>query len=376
MSSSRGSAASWPARLALVAVGLFLGVVAAEVAARFMAPDGAAELLFPSTDNTPEGLYVNSHVHVSEPQPGFVGRTGAGVPLRINAAGLRGPALSERAESSRWLVLGDSFVMSLQVPEEQTFEERLSVATGTAFLNGGVDGYATWQATSRLAELAPATGAKGVVVVFFLGNDLQDNERYRQLHREAARVPDGTPIIQPDPHPLHALLAGWSRVYGHGSVWWRRRQIAQGRDPMANLWAQELQMFHRTGAQALQRSLATTEPALRQLRDTARRLGLPLLVATAPPAFAVHTERAGPTLSLVGLDPAAADLQAPDRAVLGALKRLGIASCDLGPDLRSSAQQGVSVYLTFDGHWTSQGHAVVADTLQRCLTERGWATGG
>ena len=44
--------------------------------------------------------------------------------------------------------------MALQVPEDETFMERLSTSTGVAFLNAGVDGYSTWQAKSRL-EQAP-----------------------------------------------------------------------------------------------------------------------------------------------------------------------------------------------------------------------------
>ena len=351
--------------------GLCVGLALAELGARLVAPDGAAELLFPSTDNTPEGLYINSKRHVAVSQPGFVGVTGAGVDVHINAAGLRGPELSERVESDRWLVLGDSFVMALQVPEQETFMERMSASTGVGFLNAGVDGYSTWQAKSRLEQLGRPLGVQGVVVVFFLGNDLSDNEFYPQMLREAARHPEGVPIIQPTPPLAHRLFGGWSRIYGHLSVWSRRRTIASGRDPMAQRWHGELSLFHSSGATLLQRSLRTTERALMELRQEAHRQNLRLLVAVAPPAFAVHTERAGPTLSLVGLEPEGADLQAPDRAVLAVLSRQGIASCDLGPDLRTAAEQE-AVYLTFDGHWSTAGHEVVASALEACLRSQQW----
>ena len=362
---------SWLARLALVGCGLLLGLVAAEGAARLMEPDGAAELLFPSTDNTPEGLYVNSRRHVAVAQPGFTGTTGAGVSVRVNAQGLRGPELADRSEAQRWLVLGDSFVMALQVPESETFMERLSARTGVGFLNAGVDGYSTFQATTRMADLVRPTGAAGVVVVFFLGNDLSDNEHHRQMLHEAARLPDGVPIIQPTPPLAHRMLGGWSRVYGHYSVWARRQAIHAGHDPQSHRWRGELAHFHRSGAKDLQRSLSTTARAITELRDTARRLGVPLMVAVAPPAFAVHTERAAPTLSLVGLDPDGADLQAPDRAILQLLSRSGIASCDLGAPLRAAAESE-AVYLTFDGHWNAAGHRVVADALADCLAQREW----
>jgi len=293
------------------------------------------------------------------------------VPVRINAQGLRGPELEARSEASRWLVLGDSFVIALQVPERESFPELLSQQTGTAFLNAGVDGYSTWQAATRLAELAPVTGARGAVVVLFLGNDLSDNEHYRQMIREAVHHPEGAPIIQPDPPLVHQLFGGWSRVYGHYSVWARRQAIQSGHDPQSHRWRGELSLFHRSGARELQRTLSTTARAVQTLRDTARRLGIPLMVAVAPPAFAVHTERAGPTLSLVGLDPSGADLQAPDRAILKLLERQGVATCDLGPALRGAAESE-AVYLTFDGHWNAAGHRVVAATIGGCLSRNGW----
>ncbi len=351
--------------------GLCGGLVLSELGARTIEPDGAAELLFPSTNNTPEGLYINSKRHVAVAQPGFTGTTGAGIDVRINQAGLRGPELSARTESATWVVLGDSFVMALQVPETETFTERMSAASGVGFLNAGIDGYSTWQSKTLLEQIGRPLGVKGAVVVFFLGNDLSDNEFYPQMMREAARLPDGVPIIQPSPPLAHQLFGGWSRVYGHLSVWLRRRSISTGRDPMAQRWQGELSLFHETGTQTLQRSVRTTERALADLRMVARRQNLPLMVAVAPPAFAVHAERAGPTLSLVGLDPAGADLQAPDRAVLAALSRLGIRSCDLGPALRTAAEQE-AVYLTFDGHWSAAGHRVVAETLTACLRSAGW----
>ncbi len=366
------SPSKWLARLVLVAFGLCLGMVLAEGFARWLAPDGAAELLFPSTDNTPIGLYVTSPTLGTRPAAGFVGTTGAGVNVRINALGLRGPEILPDKHAC-WLVLGDSFVMALQVQESETFVEKMSQSSGVDVLNGGVDGYSTVQATARLDELARGISLDGVFLVFFTGNDFQDNERVDMRLREARQLPDGTPTRQPVPSTMHRLFSGWSRLYGHLAVWQRRRAILAGADPVVAMWAQELLPFHRSGAGALNRSVQTTREALRRFYQNAQSRGIPVIVAVAPPAFAVHTERAAPTLSLVGLDPQQADLEAPERAVMGALQSLGVPSCPLGPPLRAAAARGEKVYLTFDGHWSAAGHAVVADALLDCAVRAGWS---
>ena len=87
-----------------------------------------------------------------------------------------------------------------------------------------------------------------------------------------------------------------------------------------------------------------------------------LLVAIAPPAFVIHPERLDATFELVDLDPNRADVDAPQLLAIDILKELRVPYCDLSPALRQADQP----YLTFDGHWTLEGHTVVADTIATC----------
>ena len=87
-----------------------------------------------------------------------------------------------------------------------------------------------------------------------------------------------------------------------------------------------------------------------------------LMVAIAPPAFVIHPERLDVTFELVDLDPKRADVDAPQQLAVDILKELKIPYCDLSPALREATQP----YLTFDGHWTIEGHSVVADTVASC----------
>ena len=91
------------------------------------------------------------------------------------------------------------------------------------------------------------------------------------------------------------------------------------------------------------------------------------MVAVAPPAFQIETERLAATFSLVGLDPANARPDAVSQAVIDVLKRQGIAHCDLVEPLRRAHEAGREMYLQYDGHWSPKGHVIVADAMEKCF---------
>jgi hypothetical protein len=360
-------------RVALVLGGLVVGLLVAEGLARVVRPAGHADLLFDSPDASPEGLYVIDPALVLVPRPGFTGTIrsqGYRVPLTIDPRGLRAPA-TERTAASPWIAAGDSFTLSVQVPIQATFAERVGAATGRTVYNAGVDGYSTWQASRRAAALDAETGAAGVLLTFFLGNDLQDNDRFEHVQRTVAGRPAGAPIPRAPVSAIQRGLLRWSAIYAHLRVWRRARALRSGADPARKRWQDELAIFSSDGRAALHRLMPRTEAALREARDAARGRGDTLVVAVAPPAFVVHEERLASTFEVVGLDPATATPNAPGEAVRATLDRLGIRACDLTPDLRAAAGSGDALYFTYDGHWTARGHAVVADTLTRCLESDG-----
>ena len=356
-------------RVLLVPAGLLAGLVLAESAAWVISPPGNSDLLFDAYEALPRGFYVTDRELLAAPAPGFTGelRTlGRFVPLRINRAGLRGP----NAPPGGWLVLGDSFTMALQVPEEQTFGARLQAATGQTFHNGGVDGYSTWQALGRYQRLAPKVRPRAVLLVFFLGNDLGDNERFPSVLQGARDDPTGMPLPFEKISATTRLLMGYSHLYAHLRVWRRGQVLRRKEHRFFQQWRDELVIFTRQGTALLTRQAGPTEAALRALKEQTDRRGHQLLVALAPPAFQVMPARVEATLRSVGLDPSAASLDAPHRRVQGILHRLGISSCDLVPALRASVKRGDAPYFAFDGHWTRAGHQVVADTVAGCLKRR------
>jgi len=357
------------ARLALVVVGLLVGVLLAEGLARVIAPDAAADLLFDAPSNAPDGMYVADRQLGWAPNPGFSGTLrslGYSVPIRFNALGHRGV---DAQSQGGWLVLGDSFTLAAQVPEADTFIDRLR-AGGLAAHNAGVDGYSTWHAHIRYLRAVDALQPDGVLLIYFLGNDPGDDERFAGgIHMLPGAV-HGQPLDSPAGGGFTAFLAQRSFVYGQLRVWQRRRALAAsgGSDWNTDKWRAELRAFTRPGQNELQQVLSRgSRRALTRLRDEAKRRGDRLVVALAPPAFVVEEARRDATFTLVGLDPATADLDGPARAVSAELTRLGVSTCDLTPPLRQAAASGESLYFTYDGHWTPAGHRVVAKALADCL---------
>jgi hypothetical protein len=103
--------------------------------------------------------------------------------LAVNSSGVRdtdeiGP---KAANERRILVLGDSLVMAVQVPFEQTFgellERRLN-ATQSRYryrvINAGVQGYGPVEELLLLRAIAPAMDPDVVIETIFVGNDAEE----------------------------------------------------------------------------------------------------------------------------------------------------------------------------------------------------------
>jgi len=281
--------------------------------------------------------------------------------VRTNDLGLRGPPMTAPAPGTvRVLVVGDSFTLGAQVAEEETMAARLQpllaaeMSRPIEVYNGGVDGYGTRQETLRVEEVARPLSAKVVVLNLFLGNDLWENTRFEARRAE---VTEGRGGRSKQPVGVADWLAGRSHLFARIRATWT---AWTGRVPAATRqrYAQELALF--TTAPVPDAVRDATADALRDHAATCTRMRLRCLVTLIPPAFAVATDRAAPTLRAFGLDPTTQDLDAPSRLV----KQLMPASLpvvDLRPTLRAAAQTGTHLYFAYDGHWTADGHQVAAD---------------
>ncbi len=361
-------------KLVLALAGLGLGLMLAEGLARLVQPPGTAHLVFNAADAEPEGLYrIDKRVGL-ELVPGFEGTyaiPGARVALRVNQLGMRGPDPAEPPADRRWLVLGDSLTLALQVPEEQHFATLLAQRLGAELHNGGVAGDCTWQSAMRWKRWSPQLDPDTVLLIYFTGNDLTDNEAFERWRIDGPVHPGPQPVMPakaPRPWPLRVLMER-SFLVAQAQVALRQRQLASRADQPLRMsqWQRELKAHSAEAQAVIMQSMAANREALSWLAELCDGADQRLVVALAPPLIAVDQRRLAPTFELAGLDPQGADPHAPTRAIEALLGELGIESCDLTPALVASQGAGEEPYLVYDGHWSARGHEVVAEALDACL---------
>jgi hypothetical protein len=367
-----------PRRLLLVLGGLLVGLCLAEIGMRLWAPPGVGFVLDATTSSFDPEMFEEDPVLLQRLRPStrstfesVAGRRS----LRVNALGLRGPELGKKGtEEIRILALGDSFTLGLQVDELDTWSARLSehlssqVGTQVSVLNGGMVGYGTRQAAHRLGELAEITQADAAIILFYLGNDLRDNQRYPQL-QQARLSPPPPGEVQPPPAMVHRglrALARYSHLTAHGLAWLQMRDVRT--DFRLVEYRDELQVF--VDPAVLAEQLPMTQSALHELGRSCAQAAIPCMLVLAPPAYAVHTERLRPTLQAFGLDASQVDLSAPARAVTQATPR-DLSVLDLTDSMASRSSSG-PMYLSFDPHWSEAGHSAAASLMAPAITS--WLT--
>lgn len=343
-------------RLALASFSLVLSLGAVELIARTRVGTENAWMLL----NTPN-WYDNSIFQADTElmqvlAPGSVGRFSTpefNTTVRISSQGLREEELPAKAPGERRVLsIGDSFTLAVQVDHDRTFQAGLEERLGPTVrvLNAGVDGYGTGQAARYAARLAAVVQPDALLLTFFLGNDWSDNQGFR---------PGTYPHERPNLPPLLSASDrrwGWSAIYMHTRAWQKSRDPSLA--PALGHQRAQVGLFAR-GAD-LNPYVGPTRQALDELAAVAARLQIPLIIAIAPPAYAIDEAHTASALSMVGL-PAEADAGGPARALKPLLPAAAYA-LDLAPVL-AEAEPGGRTYFIFDGHWTRRGHEAVAEAL-------------
>lgn len=359
-------------RLALLVVSPVVALGAAELTARLTSPQPAEDLLAEAPESAPPELYAPDPSVLMHPVSHYSGYSGRGVYVRTDSLGCRGT--DREAGEGAWLMVGDSFTMAVQVPEQDTFSALLEGELGVPVYNCGADGWTTFQAALRYAQVSRERPLAGVVYVLFTGNDLMEDQLFLSLAR-LSREADGTPRLPPAPraappggeHPAPGLFERLRR----NSVLWsavevsrRRYRAARGDYPEAARFREEFGLFTSVEPQRYDPAWRALRAALMALRATVAAGGDHLLVAVAPPVYAVEPERATATAQVLGVDPATLRVAEPQARTLALLAELGIDACDLAAPLSGA---GEGQYLRYDGHWSKAGHRVVASAISACI---------
>lgn len=344
----------WIGRLALVGLGLLIGLVPAEIFIR-----SAVGFNPPITEcDATYGFRLLADRTVPHNLPGDFN-----VRYRLNNERLRGEdiALEKDEDVVRLLALGDSFTFGIGVEDDETYAAQLGARIAqegggkVEVINAGVPAWGTAQQLLYLIEEGLKYQPDLITVGFFVGNDPLDNLEDGMYSLDA----DGRLSLTPEderPELCSSRAGRLASLPGYGFltrnsalVSWARTQLFATRDNTVEAPSQA----------------AIAEPpddADENTTDETETISLP----QDDPSFAltrallneIHRIGAANDIPvLILIIPQKEDPSAAATAVWREMCRVDTLTCvsvdALGPD----------EYFQNDGHWTADGHRVAGAAL-------------
>lgn len=353
-------------RVAAVILAVSIAVGAAEFALRVAAPQ--------VTRFTGAGIYV------PHPELGHVLRPNMAAgdnPARIatNSLGFRDREYppTPPAGGLRILGIGDSFTFGAG-PVEDNFLDILESsldADGSRtveVINLGVPAYNTRQEALHLREFGLPLSPDLVILAFFVGNDIEENESdtiFTVIDGELAdqrRRPGPVARWLWRSHlyrKLRPLLLGTVHAAaGNG-----------GLEDFLEIERRRLKICRVPLADRFETGYRRSESRILSLQDELAELAIDLLVLLIPDEFQVSSTLLETIAAEYDLDLARFDIQQPQRRIGRFLSEHSIAFIDLLEPLRRSATGG-DVYLPRNTHLNRRGNVVAADALAEHIRRR------
>ena len=359
-------------RLALFAVIAAIQFVVFEAALRIWGSSEAAPAF--------QGLFANDAVIGYRLKPGAHIRFATAefdTQISVNSTGVRDDEeIGEKPpDERRILVLGDSLVLSVQVPFQQTFcellEQRLNSAASRVHyrvINGGVQGYGPVHELLFFRSLLPVVKPDVIIETLFVGNDIED-----AVATEA--------LLQGSPRPItetmrEAATTRLRRLVRRSMVLQvlRVRALAASARFTRTAGPPEppLQSYAAQPAPRIARGLSVIHTVVQQIAAEGRAAGARTGVMLMPARFQVNdvdyanlrdaVEQAGGRLvrdaATQRIDETLQDLPVPRFDALAALRRGG-------PD----------VFFLQTVHLTPRGHQIIAEALAQFLRDSGLLDG-
>jgi lysophospholipase L1-like esterase len=293
--------------------------------------------------------------------------------IAINGAGVRddeelGP---KRPGEKRIVILGDSLVLSVQVPLAQTFgellENRLNAgSSGHRYrvINAGVQGYGPVEEALFFDSLAGTVQPDLVIVTVFVGNDAE--EAFASASKlEGDRRGGGLAVRE----TLHTHLR---RLVRRSMV----LQVVRLRVNMVlsrlgfSLTPPEppLQSYAAHAAPRIGEGLAVARRSVEHIVAAASRVNARTAVVLMPARFQVDDPDYGRLRHAVTEAGGELIRDAATRRFHEALAPVNVPRFDLLPRLRARLP-GPDLFFQANVHLTPHGHRVVADELARFISE-------
>jgi lysophospholipase L1-like esterase len=296
--------------------------------------------------------------------------------LRINATGVRddeeiGPKVRDER---RIVLLGDSLVLSVQVPFSETFgellERRLNARPSPyryRVINAGVQGYGPVEELLFFKSIAATLEPDLVIETVFVGNDAEEAVKSAPRLLGDARA-TSTALTDTVATRLRRLvrrsmvlqllrlrvLSATERFSG---------TLTSGAAPEP-----PLQSYAAHPSPRIAEGLAITRQCIRDIAAVASSTGARTAIALMPARFQVDDADYGRLKEAVAAAGGELRRDAASERFDAALADLPLPRVDLLPALRQ-ALPGPDLFFQETVHLTPRGHAVVAEALDRFIEE-------
>jgi hypothetical protein len=294
--------------------------------------------------------------------------------LAINAQGIRDdePIGPKAAGERRILVLGDSFVLAVQVPLAQTFVKRLDArlkappssagATRWRVINGGVQGYGPVNEWLFFDRVAAAFEPDLVVHMVYVGNDAIEANNLQSWMTAG-----------PPPPAAGAAALGSARRLVRSSLVWQSVRVRW--DQLKSRFVTRipeppLATYLETPPPYVAEGIDVARTAIQRIVDRAAGLGARTVLVLVPARFQVNDVDFGYMDAAVTQAGAKLVRQSGTERFARALAPLGLPTLDLLPVFLAQPHRQ-DLFFQRNVHLTSRGHEVVEAALFEFLQANG-----
>jgi lysophospholipase L1-like esterase len=269
-------------------------------------------------------------------------------------------------EHAAVVLVGDSFVEGVLVPQDALVSSELKRLLGVEVANLGQSGYGPQQELAVVRRFGSQLKPRLVLWFFFEGNDLIDVPRYEDFIKNRDEI-----IKSRDSYANRSFIRNVLFTLA-GLTAPKPAQDESEAHRRSGRFGSETLYFAYPGAPLTKtdlENLTTAKTSILQAHQHTEQQGSRLVLVYVPTKFRVYSNLCEFPEDGYGKTWKTNDL--PFR--LGAWsKDQGIAYMDLTPALTKSAANGELVYFTDDGHWNAKGHQVVAEALADHVLSSGW----
>ena len=368
---------SFPGKVLLLVLGLFVGLAFVEVLPRALAG------LMPTNVRRLERVYAGrgkwEEMMVADPDLGY--RPKPGLDMRYPSEGrsivVRTTSYDlgdigfrdlETKPPFDAIALGDSFTFCDDVPIETCWVRLLGEQTSLSIASLGISGFSTL-AESRVLKRYGKELRPRLVLLGLFPNDFNDNLRFDDW------VNSGDPDFWQwrKAREGRGVIRGWLASH---SISYRLVDAAlRAREGKTyNYDKNGLSLVLRTDrwtsdakqqAERL-RGWHLMQRALLDMHKEADAVGARLVVVLIPSKEEVYWDAVRNDVPI-----AADEIDRPLGLVADFAKEKGISVCDLRPAFETQAEKYHQLYLRVSGHWNDAGNELAAQTISTCLRSQG-----